>query len=48
MTEKEYTQIVQDAFSEEFGGKYNLLLGLDFFKQRIITFDFENSLMWVE
>lgn len=48
MTDKEYTQIVQDAFSEEFGGKYNLLLGLDFFKQRIITFDFENSLMWVE
>jgi len=48
MNNDDFNNLYPNMLSEEAGGKYDLHLSFDFFKDNIITFDFKNSLMWIE
>jgi hypothetical protein len=48
MRDQEFTKLIPSVFSEYDAGKYDIHLSFSFFEKNRVTFDFKNSLMWID
>lgn len=48
MSDKEFTKLLPSIFSEYKTEKFDIHLSISFFKKNRITFDFKDSIMWIE